>query len=92
MQKLTGSINPPINAYLIMQDRAAFRFMGKKSQISILLKPWFEIKILANIDRKEFFPIPKINIVLAELRKRDEPLQTKKNLGARVGYWRCQTF
>lgn len=62
--------------YLIMQDKAAFRFMGKPkdSQTSILLKPWFDVRILANIDRKEFTPVPKINAVLTEFKKRDQPL------------------
>lgn len=76
VRKLTEDKNPPQAAYLIMQDKAAFRFMGKpkESQISILLKPWFEIGIVANIDRREFAPVPKINAVLAEFRKREQPL------------------
>lgn len=76
VRKLTEDRNPPLVAYLIMQDKAAFRFMGKpkESQISILLKPWFEIGIVANIDRREFAPVPKINAVLAEFRKREQPL------------------
>lgn len=76
VRKLTEDGNPPQVAYLIMQDKAVFRFMGKpkESQISILLKPWFRIGIVANIDRREFAPVPKINAVLAEFRKREQPL------------------
>lgn len=83
VQKLTRDRNPPRVAYLIMQDKAAFRFIGKpqakESQTSILLKPWFEIEIIANIDRREFTPIPQINAVLAEFRKREPPLVEKES-------------
>jgi len=81
VRKLTEDKNPPLVAYLIMQDKAAFRFMGKpkESQISILLKPWFEMGIVADIDRREFTPVPKINAVLAEFRKRQQPLVESQN-------------
>lgn len=73
VRKLTEDRNPPQITYLIMQDKAAFRLMGKpkESQTSILLKPWFGVGIIANIDRKEFTPVPNVNAVLAELRKRE---------------------
>jgi len=76
VRKLTEDRNPPQLSYLIMQDKAAFRFMGKPkgSQTSILLKPWFEVKIVANIDRREFTPVPKINAVLVEFGKLEKPL------------------
>lgn len=76
VRKLTEDKNPPKTVYLIIQDKAAFRFMGepKDSQISILLKPWFEIYIVTDIDRREFTPVPKINAVLAEFRRREQPL------------------
>lgn len=76
VRRLTEDENSPQAAYLIMQDEAAFRFMGKPkdSQTSILLKPWFEVEIVVNIDKREFSPVPKINAVLAEFRKREPPL------------------
>ncbi len=76
IRKLTEDRNPPQVAYLVMQDKAAFRFMGrpKNSQTSILITPWFEIRIISNIDRREFIPIPNINAVLAKFEKREQPL------------------
>ncbi len=76
VRKLTEDRNPPLIAYLIMQDKAALRFIGKpkESQMSILLKPWFEINIVIDINRKEFTPVPKINAVLASFKKREQPL------------------
>jgi len=76
--KLLNSKNPPETAYLILQDKAAERFVGdplvKDTQMSILLKTSYEMNIVANIDRSNFIPIPKINAVLVRFKKRMEPL------------------
>lgn len=76
--KLLNANNPPTTAYLIMQDKAAERFIGdpvsKNTQMSILLKPYFEMAIVARIDRKQFTPVPKVNAVLAMFERRRKPL------------------
>jgi 23S rRNA (adenine-N6)-dimethyltransferase len=76
--KLLESKNPPEVSYLIMQDLAAKRFIGQpignNSQISILLKPFYDLKIVTKINRNQFEPIPNINIVLAMFLKRKYPL------------------
>lgn len=76
--KLLSADNPPTVAYLVMQDKAAERFIGdpasKNTQMSILLKPYFEMAIVARIDRKQFTPVPKVNAVLAMFKKRQKPL------------------
>lgn len=76
--KLLSGNNPPQTTYLILQDKAAERFIGnpisKNTQMSILLQPFFEMKIIARIDRKQFFPIPKVNTVLSMFKKRNTPL------------------
>lgn len=75
--KLTYDVNPPTNAYLIVQDKAATRFICEKSpytQVSIQLYPWFDIKILQKIARTEFKPIPNVDAVLVQIHKREKPL------------------
>jgi 23S rRNA (adenine-N6)-dimethyltransferase len=76
--KLLESKNPPEVSYLIMQDLAAKRFIGQpignNSQISILLNPFYDMKIVTKINRNQFEPIPNINIVLAMFLKRKYPL------------------
>jgi len=76
--KLLGDKNSPETAYLILQDKAAERFIGdpiaKDTQMSILLKPYYEMKIVAKIDRRQFVPTPKINAVLAMFKKKQKPL------------------
>ena len=76
--KLLRAGNPPTVAYLVMQDKAAERFIGdplsKNTQMSILLKSHFEMAIVARIDRKQFVPVPQVSAVLAMFKKREAPL------------------
>lgn len=76
--KLFDNENSPEVAYLILQDKAAERFIGdplaKDTQMSILLKPYFEITIVSKIDRRQFVPIPNIGAALVMFKKRQRPL------------------
>lgn len=80
--KLTSAFIPPEDAYLIVQEEAAKKFAGapygKERQYSLLLKPWFEIKILYHFRGTDFYPIPKVNIVLLQIKKREIPLVEKE--------------
>lgn len=76
--KILSGENSPETTYLIMQDKAAGRFMGPpfgpNSQASILLQPFYDMGIEARIDRKNFEPAPQVNAVLARFAKRLHPL------------------
>jgi len=76
--KLLSAGNPPTVAYLVMQDKAAERFIGdplsKNTQMSILLKPYFEMAIVARIDKKQFVPVPQVDAVLVMFKRREMPL------------------
>jgi len=75
--KLTLSTNPPTDAYLIMQDKAAQRFKGRDkqyTQMAIQLFPWFDIHILEKISKSEFRPTPNVDTVLTHFHKREKPL------------------
>ncbi len=56
-------------AYLFLQDKTVERFVDSKNQISILYKPFYEISIIEKVDRNEFRPIPKVDIVFAKFEK-----------------------
>lgn len=60
-------------AYLFLQDKTVERFIDTKNQISILYKPFYEISIVEEVDRSEFRPIPKIDIVFAKFEKINDP-------------------
>lgn len=76
--KLLNSRNSPMVSYLIMQDKAAERFLGdprgKNTQMSILTKPCYEISIVTKINRNQFSPVPNIDAVLVKFQKRIIPL------------------
>lgn len=76
--KLISGNNPPTTTYLILQDKAAERFIGeplaKDTQMSILLKPFYETAVISKINKSEFTPVPNIGAVLAMFKKRQTPL------------------
>jgi 23S rRNA (adenine-N6)-dimethyltransferase len=81
--KLLESENSPESTYLIMQDKAAERFIGEpvgdNSQASILLKPFFNMGIVTKINRDQFEPRPNVNTVLAKFIKKEYPLIKYEN-------------
>lgn len=80
IEKITNLSHSPTHSFLVVEDKAACRFMGKpkESQVSILLKPFFNFKILTYINRNEFQPVPNVNVVLLEIfKKKHSSLKTK---------------
>ncbi len=79
IKKLTQASNPPEDAYLIVQKEAAKKFAGKpidnkNSQVSILLKPWFDFENFHQFKKEDFFPRPNVDIIMLRIKKRDKPL------------------
>lgn len=63
-------------AYLIMQKEAAKKFSGspRETLFSILVKPFFDFKVLVQLDRADFWPIPNVDSVLLSIKRRARPL------------------
>lgn len=79
VKKITTSKNPPVEAYLIVQYEFAKKYIGKpiakiNSQISILLKPWFDISLFYKFRREDFYPKPGVDTVMIKIQKIEEPL------------------
>lgn len=74
--KLAEAEQPPEDAYLTMQREAAAMFLGepRDSLRSVLLKPWFETKVVHRFARQDFAPAPRVDVVMLRLRKRGPPL------------------
>ena len=74
VNKLLTGQNSPETTYLVMQDKAAERFIGQpvgpNSQVSILLKPFYDMDIITRIERGQFEPRPNVDAVLARFEKR----------------------
>ncbi len=85
IKKLLLDINPPKTTYLILQKESVMKFAGKpyaknNSQLSVILFPYFEFKIIYKFNRVDFFPKPNVDIVLVEIKKRLKPLADNKIL------------
>jgi 23S rRNA (adenine-N6)-dimethyltransferase len=66
----------PEEAYLIMQREAAEKFSGfpSETQFSILAKPMFEFRVLRELRRTDFEPVPHVDSVLLQVKKRPATL------------------
>lgn len=72
MRKLTNSSNPPEKAWLIMEKGAAKRFCGlpKDNLNSLLLKPFFDLKIIWHFDKNDFHPTPNTDVVMIQMKRK----------------------
>ena len=63
-------------AYLILQKEAAKKFSGspRETLLSILAKPFFEFKILSQLRRTDFWPVPNVDSLLLSIKRRTRPL------------------
>ncbi len=75
LAKFLKSINLPEAMYFIMQREAAEKFIGypAETQSSILVKPWYDIEILGNIDRTNFTLKPQVIISFIQFLKKETP-------------------
>ena len=74
--RLTQAHCPPDDAYLCMQKEAAQMFLGepRESLRTLMLKPWFEMALVYQFERRDFTPAPHVDVVMLRLRKRGPPL------------------
>lgn len=75
IRRLTETPSPPQCAWLILEKGAAMRFCGagRESAASLMLKPWFDVRIVQHLRREDFHPAPRVNCVMMELRRRAVP-------------------
>ena len=75
VRKLTSIHNPPQEAWLVMEKGAAKRFMGTPYDTlsSIIIKPFFDMRIVYHFSRQDFHPSPSVDVVLLHLAHKAEP-------------------
>lgn len=75
IKKLTENKNPPEEAWLVMEKGAAKRFMGKPHEnvLSLILKPFYDLKIVYYFRKEDFHPCPSVDIVLLHIKKKTNP-------------------
>jgi len=70
----------PESMYFLMQFETAQKFAGNPESLSSLLtKPWYEIKIIGDIDRSNFTKKPQIMVVFVEFTKRPKAFIKDEN-------------
>lgn len=78
VRRLVDGVQPPEDAYLILQREAAERFAGTpfapESLPSLLLKPWWHVEIVRRLRRTDFDPPPRVDSVVLWLARRTRPL------------------
>lgn len=75
LRRLAAAPQPPDAAWLVVEWGAAKRFCGQplESQGSLMLKPFFQVRIVCAIPRDQFHPSPRVDAALLELRRRPQP-------------------
>lgn len=73
VRKLAGADNPPQAAWLVMEKGAAKRFTGKPRETvaSLALKPFFEVETVYYFSRQDFHPMPRVDVVLLQLLRKN---------------------
>ncbi len=76
VNRLLFNSNPPQDCYLIVQKEAAEKYTGipGNSLVSLFIQPLFWADIIYYFDRKDFFPVSSVDIVLLQFEKRNSPL------------------
>jgi 23S rRNA (adenine-N6)-dimethyltransferase len=87
MRKILYTPPVPGEAYLIMQRETAEKFAGspRETQFSILAKPYFDIRIVQQLRRTDFEPVPNVDSVLLQIKKRQVELVRRED----VFLYRC---
>lgn len=93
MRRLTADRFPE-HIWLIMEKGAAKRFCGlpRENINSLLIKPFFDIKISYYFSRTDFHPAPRTDVVMLELtgKPADIPLSQKRDFAGFIS--RCTQY
>lgn len=78
IKKLLQSTNPPLEAYLVLQKEAAYKYAGSpyraETLVSLCYKPWFDFEVLHRFKKTDFNPVPKVESVLMRIRQKQQAL------------------
>lgn len=74
ISKFLKSTPLPDSMYFLMQLESAQKFVGSPETLSSLsVKPWYQVRIVGDIDRSNFTKKPQVKIVFIEFKKRPLP-------------------
>lgn len=75
IRKLTNGVPPPQEMYLVMEKGAALRFCGcpVENLNSLMMRPFFEMRIIHRFERTDFHPVPRVDCVMLAFAARAQP-------------------
>jgi 23S rRNA (adenine-N6)-dimethyltransferase len=80
LRKLLDASNPPVDAYLVIQREAAYKYSGRPYRVETLAslsrKPWFNLQIVHLFKKTDFVPAPKVASVLLRIQSKEKPRMT----------------
>ncbi len=81
VRTLLGRRHSPTDAWLVVQRESAGKFSGtgRSSLFSVLYGPWYAIRIVRDIPREAFSPVPAVAVVLLHIQRRAIPLVEDRN-------------
>lgn len=95
LAKLTTGKNPPIDAYLVIQQEPAMKYAGQpyyhETLRSLIMKPVFEVTILHYLRRTDFTPMPMASSVLLHIHRRQTPILSHNDY-RKYRNFLCYTF
>lgn len=76
MRRLKELANPPVSAWLVLQEEAARKWagLGHETVMSLLLQVRFEVEVVLALRRTDFVPRPAVDSVVLQLRRRERPV------------------
>lgn len=75
INKITDIDSKLVEAYLFVQKEASERYMGifKNTQIATILSSIYDLCVTEDFDRRDFDPVPNVDIVLLRITKKSNP-------------------
>ena len=75
VRKLTAGERMPEEMWLIMEKGAAKRFCGqpRENVSSLLIRPFYDTKIVYHFRREDFHPAPRVDVVMACFKRKSRP-------------------
>ena len=75
INKITDIESKLLEAYLFVQKESSERYMEgfKNTQIATILSSIYDFCVIVDFDRRDFNPIPNVDIVLLSITKKDSP-------------------
>lgn len=66
----------PLESLIVLQREAAEKYAGirRHTAVSLMLRPWFDLRIVRAFAASDFFPMPQVDVVLLHIVRKDEAL------------------